>query len=153
MRFSLLCTMMLGLVICGQMVSGCIDKISENITQKPVSVIPDPETGIAAWISAINDRDYGSIYDLMPRSERSGISRAQFIRFNQESPSPFIASGPQVTDFFILDRQVDGLNATLVAGLRTIHAISGVNNSPVNDVVFFTFDEKFEENEWKVWTR
>jgi hypothetical protein len=111
---------MLGLVICGLIMTGCLDSMPKSVTGKTAPNVPDPEAGIAAWITAVNDRDYGAVYDLMPASKRTGISRVQFIRFNQENPSPFIASGLVVDDYFILEKRVTGLNATVVAGLRTI---------------------------------
>lgn len=143
---------MLGLVICGQIMTGCLDSMPKAVTEKTVTNVPDPETGIAAWITAVNDRDYGAVYDLLPQSKRTGISRVQFIRFNQENPSPFISSGLVVNDYFILEKRVTGLNATVVAGLQTIRP-PGSNGTLTNETVFFTFEEVFDGNTWKVWTR
>lgn len=114
---------------------------------------PDPESGIVRWIDAVNERDYGAVYDLMPGSKRAGISREQYIRFNRDNPSPFLASGPVVTDYFILDKNTEGLNATIKAGLQTSFSGSAGNEPPRQETVFFTFEESFEENEWKVWAR
>jgi hypothetical protein len=145
-------TVMLGLVICGLIMAGCLDSMPKEVPGKTITDIPDPETGIAAWIAAVNDRDYGAVYDLMPPSKRTGISRVQFIRFNQDNPSPFIASGLVVNDYFILEKRVTGLNATVVAGLRTIRPPSS-DGTLTDETVFFTFEEVFEGNTWKVRTR
>jgi hypothetical protein len=143
---------MLGLIICGLIMTGCLDSMPKVVTEKTATNVPDPETGIAAWISAVNDRNYGAVYDLMPQSKRTGISREQFIRFNKENPSPFIASGLVVNDYFILEKRVTGLNATVVAGLRTIRP-PGSDGTLTNETVFFTFEATFEGNTWTVWTR
>jgi hypothetical protein len=144
---------LLGLVGCCVTAPGCIDSVPKHLMETPERNIPDPESGIAAWIFAINDRNYGSVYDLLPQSKRAGISRTQFIRYNQENPSPFIASEPVVTDFFVLNKSADGLNATIIAGLQINRPSSGKNMSSAQETVFFTFEETFEENEWKVWAR
>jgi len=143
---------MLGLVIFGVMSAGCMDSIPKNLVQKQPQAVPEPETGIAAWIIAVNDRNYGAVYDLLPLSKRAGITQEQFIQFNQENPSPFLSSGLVITDFWIMEKKVDGLNVTITAGFETTRASSGGNDSPASPVVFFTFNEIYEENEWKLWT-
>ena len=154
MRHSILCMIvMLGLVVCCTTAPGCVDSMPKNLVQKPQVAMPEPETGIAAWIVAVNDRNYGAVYDLLPSSKRAVISREQYIRFNQENPSPFIASGPVVMDFFLLDKHADGMNATIKAGLQTTFSTSTGNESPRQETVFFTFEEIFEESEWKVWVK
>jgi hypothetical protein len=154
MRQSIFCiTVMLGMVIFCMIAPGCVDSVPKNLVQKPQAIMPEPETGIAAWIVAVNDRDFGAVYDLMPVSKRAGISREQYIRLNRENPSPFLASEPVVTDFFILDKHADGLNATISAGLQTTRPSVDPNTDPVQEMVFFTFEETFEDYEWKVWTR
>jgi len=144
---------MLGLVLCSIMASGCTDAIPKNLVQKQPQVIPEPETGIAAWIVAVNDRDYGAVYELMPSSKRAGITKEQYIQLNRDNPSPFLASGLVVTDFIILDKRVDGVNATINAGLQTTRFSSERNESRGLETIFFTFEETVEDNKWKVWTR
>ena len=144
---------MIGLIICCVLTPGCIDSIPKNLVEKPARVLPEPETGIAAWIVAVNDRDFGAVYDLMPASKRAGITKEQYIQLNRENPSPFLASGLVVTDFMILDKHAEGMNATITAGLQTIRYSSGINSTPIQETVFFTFEETFEDYEWKVWTR
>jgi hypothetical protein len=144
---------MMGLVICCVVMPGCIDSIPKNLAEKPARVLPEPETGIAAWIVAVNDRDFGAVYNLMPASKRTGITQEQYIQLNRENPSPFLASGLVVTDFMILKKHVEGRNATITAGLQTIRYSSDINATPVHETVFFTFEETFEDYEWKVWTR
>jgi hypothetical protein len=144
---------LLGLVISGILSGGCLGTIPKEMPENPKTAIPDPETGIAAWIMAVNDRDYGAVYDLMPLSKQAGISRSDFIRMNRESPSPFLASHPHITGYFIVDRKTDGLNATLFSGLQITRPSSASPGSPVNDTVFFTFEETYEDFGWKVWTR
>lgn len=145
--------LLLGLFVCCVSSPGCMDSVPKHFVETPESNIPDPETGIAAWIFAVNDRDYGTVYDLMPQPKRAGISREQFIRLNQENPSPFIAFGSVITDFFVLNKSIDGLNATIAAGFQSTHYSSGQNKSPTQETVYFVFEETFEENEWKVWAR
>jgi hypothetical protein len=143
---------MLGIVICALIAAGCMDPGPKPLFQKPPAAIPEPETGIAAWIVAVNERNFGGVYDLLPVSKRSGITKEGFIQFNRENPSPFIASGPVITDFFVLEKKVDGQNATMVVGLQTRGNLSGQDASDTSRTVFFTFYETFEEYEWKVWT-
>jgi hypothetical protein len=153
MKQSILCVIvMLGLVILCVMSAGCMDSIPKNFIQKQPRAVPEPESGIAAWIVAVNDRDYGAVYDLLPSSKRAGITQEQFIQSNKENPSPFITSGLVITDFWIMEKKVDGLNATITAGFETSRGSSGGNDSPASPTVFFTFNEIYEENGWKVWT-
>jgi hypothetical protein len=133
------------------MSAGCTDSIPKPI-QKPAVTIPEPETGVAAWITAVNDRNFGAVYDLLPVSKRAGMTKEGFIKFNQENPSPFLASGPVITDFFVMEKKVEGQNATIVAGLQTQRTTPGLNASNAGETVFFTFHEMYEDYEWKVWT-
>jgi hypothetical protein len=144
---------LLGIAVTCIIAGGCLDSNPKVLPENPQTVIPDPGTGIAAWIMAVNDRDYGAVYDLMPRSKQAGISRSAFIRMNKESPSPFLASDPVITGFFIVDKKADGLNATIFTGLQITRSSSASPGSPVNDTVFLTFEETYEDFGWKVWTR
>jgi hypothetical protein len=154
MRQSIICVIfLLGLAVSFAFAPGCMDSLPKNQVQTDEPAIPEPETGIVAWIDAVNDRDYGTVYDLLPSSKRDGIDREQFIRFNRDNPSPFLASDPVVSDFWIMERKVDGLNATITAGLETTQYAPGRNESSASQTVFFTFDETFEENRWTVWTK
>jgi hypothetical protein len=144
---------MMGLVICCVLTPGRIDFIPKNLVQKPARVFTEPETGITAWIVAVNDRDFGAVYDLMPSSKRAGITSDQYVQLNRENPAPFLAMGIIVTDFVILDKNVEGLNATIIAGLQTTRYSSVNTTTPIQNTVFFTFEETFEDYEWKVWTR
>jgi hypothetical protein len=92
------------------------------------------------------------VFDLLPVSKRAGITKEDFIQFNRENPSPFLASGPVITDFFVMEKKVEGQNATIVAGLQTHSRQSGQNGSSTDQTVFFTFHETYEDYEWKVWT-
>jgi hypothetical protein len=143
---------MLVLVFCALMTAGCVDPGPKILVQKPAAAIPEPETGIAAWITAVNERNFGTVFDLLPVSKRAGITKEDFIQFNRENPSPFLASGPVITDFFVMEKKVEGQNATIVAGLQTHSSQSGQNGSSTDQTVFFTFHETYEDYEWKVWT-
>jgi hypothetical protein len=144
---------LLGMVLAGIFPAGCIGPAQGKVPGNLQTTIPDPETGIAAWIMAVNDRDYGAVYDLLPVSKQAGISRSAFIRMNRETPSPFLASGPVITGYYIVNTTSEGRNVSFFTGLQTTRISSESNGTLVNQTVFFTFDETYEDNSWKVWTR
>jgi len=144
---------MLVVIASGSVISGCTDTVPVKQAGTPATVIPEPETGIAAWAAAVNERDYSAVYDLMPVSKRAGITRAEYIRLNRENPSSFLASGQVIGDFMILSKNIEGLNATVFAGFQVTRPSPGSSEAPEQEMVFFTFEESFEEDEWKVWTR
>ena len=151
-QISLWMTVVLGLIVCNILVSGCTNMVPKNSVNKSSYEIPEPESGIVRWIVAVNNRDYGAVYDLMPQSKRTGITREQYILLNTEHPSVFLSSGMIVNNFTVLDKQVVGKNATIAVGLDTIRVSKGQNGAVERNFVYVTFDEVFEDREWKVWT-
>lgn len=132
--------------------AGCIAQEGSSSPFR-AGAAPDPESGIVHWIDAVNSRNYGSVYDLMPREKRAGISRNEYILLNRENPSPFLTSGAVIHDYFVLEKRVDGLNATVTAGLQTRSPSMEEHAAEKGNTVFFTFDLTFEDNEWKAWVR
>jgi hypothetical protein len=111
--------------------------------------LPEPETGITSWISAVNDRNFDRIYDLAPRSIKQQISLQEFLAAQRDNP--LLAQGTVIQGFSVLNKTASGNDAAITAQI-TIHMPASVNRSGQDISVFLKFVEIFEDGEWHVWT-
>jgi hypothetical protein len=135
---------MLGIIICSAMASGCIDSLPKTIVEKPASTIPEPEAGIATWISAMNSKDIPRLYALSPSVIRSNISEKEFIRANADNL--LLQPGVVFSELEILNKTSEGSRATIIEWIAMDRP--GQGRIPMK----FTFRLFFENGEWKVWT-
>jgi len=110
---------------------------------------PDPETGITAWISAVNNHDINRIYDLAPVELKDRISRQDFTLAQQNNS--FLSPGNTITRYMVMARSGSGENAEITAELFMKSAVAGTGDGQVIPV-YIKFVEVFESGEWKVWT-
>jgi hypothetical protein len=149
MRQSTLCAfILLGIVLCAVMAAGCTDSITKPI-QKPPAAIPEPETGIVAWIMAVNDHDFVSVYDLAPYSVKKQVGLQEFIAAQRDNP--LLAQGNVIKGYTIMDKTASGNDSAITAQL-IIHSPSKVNQSEQDIALYIKFVETFEDGAWHVWT-
>ena len=110
---------------------------------------PDPETGVTAWISAVNNHDINKVYDLSPGQVKERISRQDFIQAQQNNS--FLAPGNTITRYTIMTRSVSADSAALTVELFMRSPAAGTGEGEVIPV-YIRFIEVFESGEWKVWT-
>ena len=110
---------------------------------------PDPETGVAAWISAVNNHDINRIYDLTPGQLKDRISRQDFLQVQQNNT--FLAPGNTITRYTVMARSVSDNSAALTVELFMTSPAAGTKEGEVIPV-YIKFIEVFENGEWKVWT-
>lgn len=78
---------------------------------------PDTETGVKAWITDVNHRDYASLYDLAPIEIQQQISKDEFIK--AQDNNTLLAPGNSFENYTILQRTLSGDTATLTAEAHT----------------------------------
>ena len=128
------------------LVSGCMNTAGTGLSS---SAKPDPETGLDNWKNAINNKDIDRLYNLAPQTVRSQISKTDFIQVNKDNP--LFVPGISVTGYKIYNKSVNGNSARIVAAMYVTYYNITTQNSTVTPV-YYTFNEDFEANEWKVWT-
>jgi hypothetical protein len=121
--------------------TGCV---GDSSFFRKSSAQSEPETGIAAWISAMNSKDVPRLYALSPSVIRSNISEQDFIRAN--AGNLLLKPGIVFSEPEILNKTSDGQRATVKAMIPMDRP--GEGRIPL----FYTFQLFFENGEWKVWT-
>lgn len=128
------------------LVAGCLE--GSSLFSKN-HALPDPETGITSWISAVNDRNLDHVYELAPQSIKQQISLQEFTAAQHDNP--LLAQGNVIQGFSVLNKTASGNEAVITAQI-TIHMPASVNRSEQDISVFLKFVEIFEDGEWHVWT-
>jgi len=128
------------------LIAGCLG--GSSLFSK-TSSLPEPETGINSWISAVNDRNLDRVYDLAPQSIKQQISLEEFLAAQRDNP--LLAQGTVIQGFSVLNKTASGNDAAITAQI-TIHMPASVNRSEQDISVFLKFVEIFEDGEWHVWT-
>lgn len=121
--------------------AGCI---GDSSLFRKTSAPSEPETGITAWISAMNSKDIPRLYALSPSVIRSNISEQDFTLAN--AGNMLLKPGIVFSDLEILNKTSDGQRATVKAMITMDRP--GEGRIPL----FYTFQLFFENGEWKVWT-
>ena len=129
-------------------VCGCVG--SDTYVGNNNSLQPDPETGIVAWISAINAHDINGFYNLEPDEIKEQISEQQFDIENMNNT--LLQQDKSITRYKILNETSNATMANIKAVVLLHQNVPG--NSPQTETIpiFINFEEWFEHGEWKVWT-
>lgn len=117
-------------------------------TQPGTASRPDPGTGIANWIAAVNGKDVSRLYDLAPAAIKSQADLENFTQANEGNI--LLRPGWQITGFTELNRTVAENSAAIRAGLDVSRPRESGNFT--RETVFWHFVLYFEGDEWKVWT-
>jgi hypothetical protein len=130
-------------VVCGCMTADGSGG-NKNTTQ------PDPETGVVAWIAAMNTHDASNLYYLAPDELKAQISEQQFVTANMNNT--LLEPDKSFIGYKIMNETG---NATL-AHLEVMVLLN--QNQPSNATkrgtipLFMNFAEWYEHGEWKVWS-
>jgi len=128
--------------------------IAINFAFLDVSTIPkqrtDPESGIYNWMGAMNTRDYARLYAISPSGIKQNISFNDFRSVNEDNI--FFRDNVTFIDFQVLNKTSTGNIISIEAALEASKA-DYLTKNVSNFVIFYGFDESYENNEWKVWAR
>jgi hypothetical protein len=124
------------------LVMGCIGS-SGNLNSPSLPGYPEPETGIAYWIKAVNEKDVARLYSLSPEYIRHNVSKNDFVALNANNP--LLKPGSQITDMEVLNKTGDNNSAMIKAML-----VQSSENASIP--IWYNFTLSFEDGEWKVWT-
>jgi len=114
------------------------------------SSLPDPETGINAWIDAVNAHDINGFYNLAPNEIKEQIPEQQFITANTNNP--LLQQDRSITGYKILNETSNATMANIKVMVSLRQDVSA--NSTQTEIIplYLNFEEWFENGEWKVWT-
>jgi hypothetical protein len=131
------------IVICGCTATDS-SMLSKSLPQ------PDPETGIIAWMEAINAHDVSGLYNLAPEGIRDQVSLEQFV--NANTNNTLLASDKEITGYKILNETSNATMANIKVALL-LHQNVSANSAETETIpLYLNFEEWFENGEWKVWT-
>jgi len=143
---------MLGYIAAGLLVlvvvCGCTEGYTSILSKSPPE--PDPETGIIAWINAINTHDVGGFYDISPREIRDHVSLEQFA--NENKNNTLLMPDKSITGYKILNETGN----TTIANIKVImflhkNVSAGLMQTETIPL-YLNFEEWYENGEWKVWS-
>ena len=115
------------------------------------AVQPDPETGIASWINAVNHKDVQQLYLLAPDDIKKQVSYEQFATANENN---MLITNPNLkfAGYEILNKTVNQSTAKISAVLN-LQKPDSDNTTQMDSIpVIYTFVLKYEDNQWKIWT-
>jgi len=128
-------------------VCGCVSDpalFSKNTPQ------PDPETGIDAWVQAMNAHDVDQLYYLAPEEVQKQVSLAQFERDNANNT--LLQSDKFISGYQIMNETKSATTANIKAIINLHQNILG-NSTKIETIPLgLHFEEWYENGEWKVWT-
>lgn len=129
--------------------SGCM-VLEQPAPEKQTDItIPDPETGVVAWIDAVNRKDVGELYLLAPSSIRKQVSYEDFVVVNKNTT--FLQPGYEFTGYTLQNKSENRTCATITAWL-VLHKPANIPSSEPGDIpLFFTFNLVYEDGRWRVW--
>ncbi len=129
--------------------TGCTSTQSSEMNKNPIP--PDPETGIASWINAVNHKDAQQLYLLEPDDIKEEISYEQFAKANENN---ILLTNPDLkfTGYGVLNRTVNQSTAKISAVLDLQKPVSDNSTQTESIEVLYTFDLIYEDNQWKIWT-
>ena len=117
---------------------------SENLTP------PDPETGITAWMDAINAHDVSALYNLAPEEIRDQISLDQFAKANVNNT--LLSQDKAIVDYKILNATSNATMADIYTMIVLKQNVSANSTQTETIPIYLNFEEWYENGEWKVWT-
>jgi hypothetical protein len=135
-----------GLVIAVS-VCGCVshpDLFSKNISQ------PDPDTGIDAWVQAMNAHDTVQLYYLAPEEVQTQVSLAQFEKDNANNT--LLQSDKFISGYQTLNETRNATTANIKAVVSLHQNVPGNSTQTQTIPLYLNFEEWYENGGWKVWT-
>jgi hypothetical protein len=129
-------------------VCGC-SAVDTSVLSKS-SPQPDPETGIIAWIDAINAHDVSGLYNLAPEGIRDQVSLEQFS--NANTNNTLLTQDKAITGYNILNETSNATMANIKVALLLRQNVSANSVQTETIPLYLNFEEWFENGEWKVWT-
>ena len=111
--------------------------------------LPDPETGLQEWMTAINAKNINRLYTLSPNQIRKQVTLDQFTKDNTENY--LLKPGYVFIDYTILNKTVNQTTAIITAQLNLqVPASQNLNKTQIFPVSY-KFFLVFEDGEWKIW--
>ena len=111
---------------------------------------PDPETGIIAWMDAINAHDVSALYNLAPEEIRDQISLDQFAKANMNNS--LMMPDKTITGYKILNETENTTMANARVALLLHQNVSSDSTQTETIPLYLNFEEYYENGEWRVWT-
>ena len=143
-RFLIIAAILVGTIIA----MGCTSPAPGNNSSASISR-PDPETGLANWISAVNEKNFPRLYELAPGFIRKNLTEKEFVASNVGNP--VLEPGFTFVGYEIMNKTIQGNNANIRAVLFASN--SSLNTNSTGEIpIFYNFIFSYENNEWKVWT-
>ncbi len=133
-------------------IAGCATSLHPQLNstiEKSTDALPDPETGLQEWMTAINAKNINRLYTLSPDQIREQVTLEQFTKDNTENY--LLQPGYVFIGYTILNKTVNQTTATITAQLNLqVSASQNLNQTKVFPVIY-KFFLVFEEGEWKIW--
>ncbi len=129
-------------------VCGCTAATNSVLIKNPP--YPDPETGIIAWIDAINAHDVSGLYNLAPEGIRDQVSLEQFI--NANTNNTLLTPDKAITGYKILNETSNATMANFKVALLLHQNVSADSVQRETIPLYLNFEEWLENGVWKVWT-
>jgi hypothetical protein len=111
---------------------------------------PDPETGVIAWIHAINAHDVSGLYNLAPESIRDQVSLNRFS--NANANNSLLTQDKAIVDYKVLNETRNETMANLHMMIVLKQNVSANSTQTETIPLYLNFEEWYESGEWKVWT-
>ncbi|MGB7992829.1 hypothetical protein [Methanoregula sp.] len=146
---NIVCIMALCLLIIAVVnISGCTSTVPNAATNE---VVPnsDPQTGIQEWVTAVNNKDIATLYDLEPDGFKQEVSFSQFVLLNKDNE--FMSPNSSLTDYKIMNETSNITDANMRVMVYW-HGPNSQNSTQMETIpLFFNFEESYENGEWRVW--
>ena len=111
---------------------------------------PDPETGIDAWVQAMNAHDIDQLYYLAPEEVQTQVSLAQFEKDNANNT--LLQSDKFISGYQILNETRSSTTAKIKAVIILHQNVPGNSTQTQTIPLYLNFEEWYENGGWKVWT-
>ena len=111
---------------------------------------PDPETGVIAWVNAINAHDVGKLYYLAPEEIQNQVSINQIS--NANANNSLLTQDKAIVDYKVLNETRNETMANLHMMIVLKQNVSANSTQTETIPLYLNFEEWYESGEWKVWT-
>ena len=108
----------------------------------------DPETGLIAWIDAVNAHDVNGLYNLAPDWMKDNISLEQFTSANANNT--LMTPDKSITGYKILNETSNTTIANIKVAVFLHQNVPGNSTQTQTIPLYLNFEEWFEHGEWKV---
>jgi hypothetical protein len=143
-----MCCFAIGLLVL-ILACGCLATKPSGLSENP-SLQPDPDTGLIAWMEAINTHDVTGLYNLAPEEIRDQVSLDQFEKANMNNS--LMTQDKAVTGYKILNETGNATMTNIRVELLLRQNVSADSLQTETIPLYLNFEEWYEKGEWKVWT-